>query len=203
MNWIRRNPVWIACASVRTISVLARPGRPSRSTCPPIKSAMSSPSTASFWPTTRSCTAALTFSSSVDPAVTVAFPMRVSSILAFVRLPGAPRKTRYHRRYDGMAPGSAGTPSSQRRSRNSATVRPAWRMMARKVPRRSPSWSGTTKRRNGGSDWRRIMWLPCCRSSSYPIASSAFTTFPPESAGSRVDQTSTISSEMGGGIGSP
>ena len=104
VNWILLKPVWIDCASVRTISVLARPGRPSRRMCPPVRSATSSPSTASFWPTTRSCTASLTFSSNVDPAVTVACSMRASSSLAFVRLPGPPRKAGYHRGYGGMAP---------------------------------------------------------------------------------------------------
>ena len=46
VNWMRLKPVSMALASVRTMSVLARPGSPSSSTCPPVSRAMRRASTA-------------------------------------------------------------------------------------------------------------------------------------------------------------
>jgi alpha-amylase len=45
VNWMRWNVVWMVSASVRTVSVLASPGTPSSSTCPPVRRLMSSRST--------------------------------------------------------------------------------------------------------------------------------------------------------------
>ena len=84
VNWMRRKSVWIAWASVRTMSVFARPGSPSRRMWPPVKSATRRPSTASFCPTTRLCTASLTLVRSVEPAVTVACSIDGSSRLVQV-----------------------------------------------------------------------------------------------------------------------
>ena len=53
VNWMRWNVVWIVSASVRTVSVLARPGTPSSSTWPPVSSEISSRSTMYCCPTTR------------------------------------------------------------------------------------------------------------------------------------------------------
>ena len=56
VNWIRWNVVWMVSASVRTVSVLARPGTPSSNTCPPVSRLMSNRSTMYSWPTTRLAT---------------------------------------------------------------------------------------------------------------------------------------------------
>src|ERR1019366_3409254 len=56
VNWIRLNVVWIVSASVRTVSVFARPGTPSSRTCPPVRSEMIRRSTIASWPTTRRAT---------------------------------------------------------------------------------------------------------------------------------------------------
>ncbi len=52
VNWTRLNERSSASASVRMRSVLARPGTPTRRTCPRARSATTSPSTASSCPTT-------------------------------------------------------------------------------------------------------------------------------------------------------
>src|SRR4051812_19988690 len=51
VNWMRRNVPPSTCASVLTVSVLASPGTPSRSTWPPASSATSSRSSIASWPT--------------------------------------------------------------------------------------------------------------------------------------------------------
>ncbi len=48
----------------------------------------------------------------------------------------------------------------QRRVTNSSTVRPASRMIARSVPRRTGSCIGTTTRRKGGARSFMVTWLP-------------------------------------------
>ena len=40
MNWMRANLAWMASQSVRTVSVLARPGTPSSRTWPPVSRPM-------------------------------------------------------------------------------------------------------------------------------------------------------------------
>src|ERR1035437_5098846 len=65
VNWIRLNVVWTVSASVRTVSVFARPGTPSIRTCPPVRSEMIRRSTIASWPTTRRATWARTPSISV------------------------------------------------------------------------------------------------------------------------------------------
>src|SRR6267378_5028381 len=57
---MREKLVEIVSASVRTVSVLARPGTPSRSTCPPVSRLMSNRSIMYACPTTRSATWLLT-----------------------------------------------------------------------------------------------------------------------------------------------
>jgi hypothetical protein len=56
VNWMRLNVVRTVSASVRTVSVFARPGTPSSSTWPPVRSAISRRSTMVCCPTTRSPT---------------------------------------------------------------------------------------------------------------------------------------------------
>src|SRR3954453_7975060 len=51
VNWTRRNEPPSTWASVRTVSVLARPGTPSRSTWPPARRARSRRSSIASWPT--------------------------------------------------------------------------------------------------------------------------------------------------------
>src|SRR6266480_2757994 len=50
---MRLNDVLIVSASVRTVSVFASPGTPSRSTCPPVSRLMRRRSTMYSWPTMR------------------------------------------------------------------------------------------------------------------------------------------------------
>src|SRR5688572_7477113 len=68
VNWIREKVVLIVSASVRTVSVFASPGTPSRSTCPPVSRLMSSRSTMYSWPTTRRPTCERTFCTSAASA---------------------------------------------------------------------------------------------------------------------------------------
>src|SRR6185312_6418289 len=52
VNWMRRKVPPSTVASVRTVSVLARPGTPSRRTWPPVSSATSRRSSIASWPMT-------------------------------------------------------------------------------------------------------------------------------------------------------
>ena len=51
VNWMRLNGSSSTSLSVRTSSVLPRPGTPSSNTCPPANSAINVPSTMASWPT--------------------------------------------------------------------------------------------------------------------------------------------------------
>src|ERR1051326_5241280 len=64
---MRRNLSDRAFARLETASVLASPGTPSRSTCPPVRRPISSRSTIAFWPTTARATSSRT-RESVSPA---------------------------------------------------------------------------------------------------------------------------------------
>src|SRR5881296_3033457 len=74
VNWIRENAMRRHSATVRTAKVLASPGTPSSSTCPPVSSPMSRRSTISSCATTRfatSCAIALLNTASPVLAVRV------------------------------------------------------------------------------------------------------------------------------------
>ena len=53
VNWMRENLRCSASATDETISVLASPGTPTSSACPPESSAVRMPSSTSRWPTMR------------------------------------------------------------------------------------------------------------------------------------------------------
>src|SRR3989442_1234039 len=69
---------------------------------------------------------------------------------------------------------------SYRSRANSSTVSPASRISARRVPLASSLWLGIDRRLCGGLACRRMMWLPCCSSNSYPSWPNALTASLPE-----------------------
>ena len=60
VNWMRAKSRSIDFESTETSSVFASPGTPCSSRCPPLKSAISSRSTTTSWPTTTVATRART-----------------------------------------------------------------------------------------------------------------------------------------------
>jgi hypothetical protein len=80
VNWMRWKVVRMVSASVRTVSVLASPGTPSSSTCPPVSRPMSSRSTMYSCPTTRRATCRTTpCTSAASAGATCAGCVRVPS----------------------------------------------------------------------------------------------------------------------------
>src|SRR5258706_4456832 len=72
VNWMREKLACRISARVRTASVLASPGTPSRRMCPPVSSPISSRSTIACWPTSRRPTSSITSRSGSEPGGGVA-----------------------------------------------------------------------------------------------------------------------------------
>src|SRR5450631_51244 len=78
VNWMRANLALMAWQSVRTVSVFARPGTPSRSTWPPVSKPMSTRSSMWVWPTTTLPTSFMIFSTNALSLATSSFNARTS-----------------------------------------------------------------------------------------------------------------------------